>query len=77
MRVLAATEVEAGIEKFQQAQEILFADLPAIPLWYTNAMGAWGEQVDNVEFGWDSWPILQPGHQERVILVQGRLGVRL
>jgi len=54
----SATEVEAGIEKFQQAQEILFADLPAIPLWYTNAMGAWGEQVDNVEFGWDSWPIL-------------------
>ena len=45
---LAATEVEAGIEKFQQAQEILFEDLPAIPLWYTNAMGAWGEQVDNV-----------------------------
>ncbi|RXZ67824.1 peptide ABC transporter substrate-binding protein [Agromyces albus] len=54
----AATEVEAGIEKFQQAQEILFEDLPAIPLWYTNSMGAWGEQVDNVEFGWDSWPIL-------------------
>jgi oligopeptide transport system substrate-binding protein len=54
----AATEVEEGIEKFQQAQEILFEDLPAIPLWYTNAMGAWGEQVDNVQFGWDSWPIL-------------------
>jgi oligopeptide transport system substrate-binding protein len=54
----SATEVEAGIEKFQQAQEILFEDLPAIPLWYTNASGAWGEQVDNVEFGWDGWPIL-------------------
>lgn len=54
----AATQVEEGIEKFQQAQEILFEDLPAIPLWYTNAMGAWGEQVDNVQFGWDSWPIL-------------------
>ncbi len=38
----------------RQAQEILFEDLPAIPLWYTNSMGAWGEQVDNVEFGWDS-----------------------
>ncbi|GAA1834162.1 peptide ABC transporter substrate-binding protein [Agromyces salentinus] len=54
----SATEVEAGIEKFQQAQEILFEDLPAIPLWYTNGMGAWGEQVDNVQFGWDTWPIL-------------------
>lgn len=54
---LAATEVEAGIEKFQQAQEILFEDLPAIPLWYTNAAGAWGEQVENVEFGWDTVPL--------------------
>ncbi|MRG60793.1 ABC transporter substrate-binding protein [Agromyces sp. CFH 90414] len=54
----SATEVEAGIEKFQQAQEILFEDLPAIPLWYTNGMGAWNETVDNVEFGWDTWPIL-------------------
>ncbi|MEV1130354.1 ABC transporter substrate-binding protein [Agromyces sp. NPDC049794] len=54
----SATEVEEGIEKFQQAQEILFEDLPVIPLWYTNAMGAWGEQVENVKFGWDGWPIL-------------------
>ncbi|GGI48588.1 oligopeptide transport system substrate-binding protein [Agromyces flavus] len=54
----SASDVEEGIEKFQQAQEILFEDLPSIPLWYTNATGAWGEQVDNVEFGWDSWPIL-------------------
>jgi oligopeptide transport system substrate-binding protein len=54
---LGATEVEAGVEKFQQAQEILFEDLPAIPLWYTNAAGAWGEQVENVEFGWDTVPL--------------------
>jgi len=54
---LSATEVEAGVETFQQAQEILFEDLPAIPLWYTNAAGAWGEQVDNVEFGWDTVPL--------------------
>lgn len=54
----AASDVEAGIAKFQEAQEILFQDLPAIPLWYTNAMGAWGDSVENVEFGWDTWPIL-------------------
>lgn len=53
-----AEDVETGIENFQQVQEILFEDLPAIPLWYTNALGAWGEQVDNVEFGWDGWPIM-------------------
>lgn len=54
---LAATDIESGIEMFQQSQEILFEDLPAIPLWYTNAAGAWGEQVENVEFGWDTVPL--------------------
>lgn len=54
----SAPDVKDGITKFQEAQEILFKDLPAIPLWYTNAMGAWGEDVENVEFGWDTWPIL-------------------
>lgn len=54
----SATDVEEGVAKFQQAQEILFQDLPSIPLWYTNALGAWSENVDNVEFGWDGWPIL-------------------
>ncbi|REJ07655.1 ABC transporter substrate-binding protein [Microbacterium bovistercoris] len=55
---LSASDVEEGIKKFQEAQTILFEDLPAIPLWYTNAMGAWGEDVENVQFGWDTWPIL-------------------
>ncbi|WP_400999527.1 ABC transporter substrate-binding protein [Agromyces sp. GXQ0307] len=54
---LSETEVEAGIEKFQQAQEILFEDLPAIPLWYSTVNGAWGEQVENVQFGWNSVPL--------------------
>jgi oligopeptide transport system substrate-binding protein len=54
---LSETEVEAGIEKFQQAQEILFEDLPAIPLWYSTVNGAWGPDVENVEFGWNSVPL--------------------
>ena len=54
----SAADVEEGITKFQEAQEILFKDLPVIPLWYATVNGAWSEQVDNVEFGWDSWPIL-------------------
>ena len=54
---LGETDIEAGIEKFQQAQEILFEDLPAIPLWYATANGAWGETVDNVEFGWNGVPL--------------------
>jgi oligopeptide transport system substrate-binding protein len=42
---------------FNQAQEVLLQDLPVIPLWYQNAVGGWSENVDNVEFGWDSVPL--------------------
>lgn len=54
---LAETDINAANEKFQQAQEILFKDLPAIPLWYATVNGAWSENVDNVEFGWNSVPL--------------------
>ncbi|OLT53397.1 ABC transporter substrate-binding protein [Cellulosimicrobium sp. CUA-896] len=30
----------------------------ALPLWYSNATGGWADTVENVEFGWDSDPIL-------------------
>ncbi|MFV0452464.1 MAG: ABC transporter substrate-binding protein [Propioniciclava sp.] len=41
----------------QQSQEILFQDLPAIPLWYSNVTGGYSENVSNVEFGWNSVPL--------------------
>ncbi|MFH5824342.1 ABC transporter substrate-binding protein [Georgenia sp. AZ-5] len=53
----AAPSVEEANAKYQQAQEILFEDLPAIPLWYSNVTGGSAETVDNVEFGWNSVPI--------------------
>ena len=53
---LAATPEEAT-EIFQQAQEVLLKDLPAIPLWYSNVTGASADTVDNVVFGWDSVPL--------------------
>lgn len=40
-----------------KAQEVLFKDLPVIPLWYSNVVGGWSENVDNVVFGWNSVPI--------------------
>ena len=43
--------------KYQEAQEILFQDLPAIPLWYSNVAGGFAETVDNVTFGWNSVPL--------------------
>ncbi|MFD6053474.1 ABC transporter substrate-binding protein [Agromyces sp. NPDC060279] len=53
----AETDIDAANEKFQQVQEILFKDLPAVPLWYSNVNGAWNDTVDNVEFGWNSVPL--------------------
>lgn len=43
---------------YNEAQTILFRDLPGIPLWYQNATGGFADTVDNVVFGWDSDPIL-------------------
>ena len=54
----AASSVDDANAKFQEVQTILFKDLPAIPLWYSSLQGARSTLVDNVEFGWDSWPIL-------------------
>ncbi len=53
----AASDVDAGIKKFQAAQEILFKDLPAIPLWYSNVTGGYGTKVSDVKFGWNSVPL--------------------
>ncbi|WEK62631.1 MAG: ABC transporter substrate-binding protein [Candidatus Microbacterium colombiense] len=47
----------AQLEDFTKAQEVLFQDLPAIPLWYSNVTGGFGEDVQNVTFGWNSVPL--------------------
>ncbi|MFB7251876.1 ABC transporter substrate-binding protein [Microbacterium sp. NPDC056234] len=54
---ISNTDVEAQVADFSKAQEILLNDLPAIPLWYQNVTGGYGEEVDNVTFGWNSVPI--------------------
>ena len=53
----AADSVDASIALNLEAQEILMRDLPALPLWYSNAVGVWGEGLSNVVFGWDSVPL--------------------
>lgn len=50
---LSAKSVEAGNKIFNEAQEILFKDLPVIPLWYQAVQGGWSENVSNVDFGWN------------------------
>lgn len=51
------SDLTAANKEFQDAQEILFKDLPAIPLWYQNVSGGFGEKVKNVQFGWNSVPL--------------------
>ena len=48
-------ETAAGL--YNEAQEMLFNDLPAIPLWYSNVAGGYSENVDNVTFSWKSVPV--------------------
>ena len=54
---LAASNQQESEKFFNEAQEILLQDLPAIPLWYSNGTGGHSTLVDNVEFGWDSVPL--------------------
>ena len=51
------TDHEASLKKLNEAQEKLFEDLPAIPLWYANVNGGWSANVDNVAFDWHSVPV--------------------
>ena len=53
----SAASPEEGIEFYQQAEELLVRDLPAIPLWYSNATGGYATTVDNVKFDVFSVPI--------------------
>jgi oligopeptide transport system substrate-binding protein len=53
----ANPDEEEANKLYQEAQEVLLKDLPAIPLWYSNVTGGYGESVDNVEFDWHSVPL--------------------
>jgi oligopeptide transport system substrate-binding protein len=48
---------EASITIFQEAEKLLVADMPAIPLWYSNATGGYSEKVTNVKFDVFSVPV--------------------
>ncbi|MCR2784437.1 MULTISPECIES: ABC transporter substrate-binding protein [unclassified Microbacterium] len=54
---ISATDPEEANALFSEAQSVLLQDLPAIPLWYSNVTGGFSENVDNVEFGWNSVPL--------------------
>jgi oligopeptide transport system substrate-binding protein len=52
-----ATDNDAANAKFQEAETVLFKDLPAIPLWYSNVTGGFSDKVSDVKIDWHSVPI--------------------
>ena len=50
---LQATDTGQANAKFNQAQEILFRELPALPLWYNNQPLVWSNNVLSAETGWN------------------------
>jgi oligopeptide transport system substrate-binding protein len=53
----SADTTEEANKFFQEAQSILFKDLPAIPLWYSSTQGGYSTLVDNVAIDWHGVPI--------------------
>ncbi|MDO5031861.1 ABC transporter substrate-binding protein [Corynebacterium sp.] len=54
----SATDEEAA-KKYNEAQAILFEELPAIPLWYPNTTGGFSEAVGNAAFNWKGVPVYE------------------
>jgi oligopeptide transport system substrate-binding protein len=46
----SAKTLEESIKFFQDAEKLLVADMPAIPLWNSNRTGGYSEKVSNVKF---------------------------
>jgi oligopeptide transport system substrate-binding protein len=46
----AAASVEEANELYQEAERVLAADLPVIPLWYSSTVAGWSENVSEAVF---------------------------
>jgi oligopeptide transport system substrate-binding protein len=53
----SANTIDESNKLLNDAQAILFKDLPAIPLWYSNVTGGSSDAVSGVQIGWDSDPL--------------------
>ncbi|MBT2520038.1 ABC transporter substrate-binding protein [Arthrobacter sp. ISL-28] len=50
---LRSKETSEANAKFNKAQEVLFRELPGLPLWYTNRPIVWSNNVLSAETGWN------------------------
>lgn len=44
----AASDVDAGIDLYNQAEDLLLQDMPIIPMWFGKVQGAHSDKVENV-----------------------------
>ncbi|MFI0712979.1 ABC transporter substrate-binding protein [Streptomyces inhibens] len=53
----AATDTRRAVTQFQDAEKILAAQMPAIPLWYQNGSGGYSDRIRNVSLNPFSVPV--------------------
>ena len=58
-KAYAAQSTDDANKLYQQAQEILLNDLPAIPLYYSNAVAVTSLDVQGFEMNWQNVPIYE------------------
>ncbi|MDO4241579.1 MAG: ABC transporter substrate-binding protein, partial [Microbacteriaceae bacterium] len=46
-----AKTAEDAVKTYEKAQELLFRDLPVVPLWNGSSNAVWSDKVSNVKFG--------------------------
>ena len=50
---LAARDTSEANAKFNEAQEVLFKELPGLPLWYNSLPIVWSNNIASAETGWN------------------------
>ncbi|WP_127842728.1 ABC transporter substrate-binding protein [Actinomyces wuliandei] len=55
----AADDAAAVLALCEQAQSVLLADLPVIPLWYHDGAGGWSSTVSDVTWSWNGLPVYE------------------
>ena len=58
-KAAASKSVDDANKLYQQAQEVLLNDLPAVPLYYANASGVVSTGVSGFEMNWQNLPVYE------------------
>jgi oligopeptide transport system substrate-binding protein len=58
-KAASATNESEANKDYQAAEELLFKDLPSVPLYYENASGVAAKGVKNFKMNWKNLPVYQ------------------